>query len=206
MIQVDAILKTVRFKQADNNEVKFSDYDILQSINEALRFINQSYSLKNSDFLEKVVEYTLDERNKEINAYNLQNPKSPKELYTYEDGFPLPDDYLSLVSITTKKTHYPLHPCNALKIPNHREYKIVANTLYTKEDVLFMYRFSLSAPGKDGTIDLPEIFYDIIVKLTGLILNNAETDVMREAVDSLVNELVPARRYTNRIVHPIWKV
>ena len=66
MINVKDIIQSVRFKQKDNNEVKFSDYDIIQSLNEAVRYINRTFALKNSDFLEKEVEYRLDEINDQI--------------------------------------------------------------------------------------------------------------------------------------------
>ena len=70
MINVTDIMQSVRYKQKDHNEVKFSDYDIIQSLNEALRYINRSYALKNSDFLEKVKEYRLDDINAEIDKEN----------------------------------------------------------------------------------------------------------------------------------------
>ena len=42
MIPAKTVLRLVRYKQKDNNEIKFSDYDILNAMNEALRYIVQS--------------------------------------------------------------------------------------------------------------------------------------------------------------------
>lgn len=48
MITAAELKRLVRYKAGDNNEVKYSDYDVLQAINEVLRYINQYYI--NSDF------------------------------------------------------------------------------------------------------------------------------------------------------------
>jgi hypothetical protein len=70
MIQVSKILRMVRYKAKDNNEVRYSDYDIIQAVNETIRYMNQDLSLKNSDFLEKVKYYRQDEINAEIAEFN----------------------------------------------------------------------------------------------------------------------------------------
>lgn len=208
MINVTDIMQSVRYKQQDNNEVKFSDYDIIQSLNEALRYINRSFALKNSDFLEKVQEYRLDEINAEIDEENEELDDDEKKPHvTYRDGFDLPDDLLSIVSITTKELRYKLHPCNAERVPNHREFKVIAGKLYVREDVDLLYRYSIGAVKADSVIDLPDIFMDLLVKITGMILNqNPQEDIMAEANKTLAEELIPVRRYAFRRVFPIWKV
>lgn len=209
MINVTDIMQSVRYKQKDHNEVKFSDYDIIQSLNEALRYINRSYALKNSDFLEKVKEYRLDDINAEIDKENedIDDEEAKKPHIEYKDGFDLPDDLLSIVSITTKEIRYKLHPCNAERIPNHREFKVLAGKLYVREDVDLLYRYSIGAVKADSVIDLPDIFMDLLVKITGMILNqNPQEDIMAEANKTLAEELIPVRRYAFRRVFPIWKV
>lgn len=37
MIAVTELVRLIRFKQKDNNEIKFSDYDIIQALNECIR-------------------------------------------------------------------------------------------------------------------------------------------------------------------------
>lgn len=206
MITVKKIIAEVRYKQQDNNEVRFSDYDIIQCLNEAIRYINRSFSLKNADFLETIKKYRLDEINEEIKKYN-ETADTPKELMTYEDGFDMPDDLLAIVSIVGVPYRRPLHPCPPQKIPDCYEYKVVAGKLYVKSDVDLLYRHSVGSVKMDDSIDFPEKFLDLFVKLTGMILNNnAEGDVMAEANKTLSAELIPSARYSYRIVRPIWKV
>lgn len=209
MIQVTDVIQSVRYKQNDNNEVRFSDYDIIQCLNEALRYINRSFALKNSDFLEKVYEYRLDEINAEIDKENedIEDEEDKKPYMEYKDGFDLPDDLLSIVSVTTKDIQYKLHPCNADRTPNHREFKVVAGKMYVCEDVDLLYRYAIGAVKAESTIELPDIFIDLLVKLTGMILNqNPQEDIMAEANKTLAEELIPVRRYAFRRVFPIWKV
>lgn len=206
MITVDALIKGIRYKQKDNNEVLFSDYDIIQSLNEALRYVNQSFALKNSDFLEKIVEYKRADFEKEIEEWNAGNPDDPKPPFSWRDGVDLPPDLLDIVSIKRAVDGYPLHPCPANKRVSHKEFKVVGEKLYVKEDTVLLYRHSIEAKTAQDSIELPVFFFDHLVKLTGLILNNADTDTMRAAVDDLVGQLVPVRRYANTQIRPVWKV
>lgn len=209
MIAVKDIMAEVRYKEHDNNEVRFSDYDIIKCLNEALRYINRSFSLKNTDFLEKVEEYRLADINAEITAENeeLEEGEEAKPLMRYRDGFTLPSDLLSIVSVVAARSRYPLHPCNAGKTPNHMEYKVINGKIYTREDIDLLYRYSLEAVTAEDTVDFPPAFLDILAKLTGMILNNnPQEDVMAEANKSLAEALIPARRFANRRVYPVWKV
>ena len=45
------------------------------------------------------------------------------------------------------------------------------------------------------TIDLPDIFFEPIVKLVRLVLNNGDADAMTQAVNLAVDEAIPKRRY-----------
>lgn len=208
MIKVKELIQSVRYKQKDNNEVKFSDYDIIQCLNEGVRYINRSFALKNSDFLEKIHEYRLEEINAEIDEQNKELTEDNKLPHkTYRDGFDLPDDLLSIVGIVTVRTGYPLHPCNAQKRPSHHEFKVINGKLYVKEDVDLLYRYSIKAVKAEDELELPPIFTDLLVKLTGMILNqNPQEDIMAEANKTLAEELIPVRRYANRRAYPIWRV
>lgn len=209
MIDVKDLVHSVRYKQKDHNEVKFSDYDIIQSLNEAIRYINRSFALKNSDFLEKEKFYHLAEMNEEIDKENegIEDEDEKKPHLEYKDGFDLPDDLLSIVSVVTTAMRYPLHPCNAQKRPSWHEFKVINGKLYVHEDVDLMYRYSIGAVTMQDIIELPDIFTDLLVKLTGMILNqNPQEDIMAEANKSLAEELIPVRRYANRRVFPIWRV
>lgn len=209
MIDVKNLVHSVRYKQKDHNEVRFSDYDIIQCLNEAIRYINRSFALKNSDFLEKEKFYHLKEMNEEIDKENesIEDEEDKKPHLDYKDGFDLPDDLLSIVSVVTTAMRYPLHPCNAQKRPAWHEFKVINGKIYVHEDIDLMYRYSIGAVTMEDTIELPDIFTDLLVKLTGMILNqNPQEDIMAEANKSLAEELIPVRRYANRRVFPVWRV
>ena len=200
---VDEIIRGVRFKQKDNNEVNFSDYDILGSLNEALRYINQTNAMRNSDFLEKMKFYRLREINEEIDKENEESEEKKPHL-TYRDGFELPEDFLTVVSIRDTFGH-PLSPCPADLPPRHHQYKVVGNKLYVHGDADMMYRYVLGEVRMGDTIDLPRIFYDPIVKVTGMVLNNSpDTDVMMNEINTIVTNLIPARRYSHLDMPMPW--
>lgn len=206
MITVDEIIRGVRFKQKDNNEVNFSDYDILTSLNEALRYINQSYAMRNSDFLEKLKPYKIRDINKEIDEWNEEHPEEQKPHLRFEDGFDLPDDFLTIVNIRDTFGH-PLSPCPADVPPRVHQYKIVGSKLYLHVDAVMLYRYVISDVKMDGEIELPRIFYDPIIKVTGMVLNNSpDTDVMMQEINTIVENLIPARRYANLDVPLPWKL
>ena len=53
-------------------------------------------------------------------------------------------------------------------------------------------------PVRDGdTIPLPDTYIDAIVKLTRMVLNNAEADVMTQAVMTETDAIVPRRKWNN---------
>lgn len=78
-IAAKEVLRMVRYKQYDNNEIKFSDYDVQNALNEALRYIVQSQSLQNSDFLDTVKYYSEEEINKGIAAANEDLPENEQQ-------------------------------------------------------------------------------------------------------------------------------
>lgn len=203
MIAVKNLLRLIRHKQKDNNEIKFSDYDILQALNECLRYVNQRFSLKNADFLEKIQPFVEDDINAEIARYNAglaegEMPKPPVDFAV--GGVELPEDFLVLVSIARMSDGYPLKVEEAIRSVKHDTYKIVGSRLYCgSKAVNMLYRFAVPAvKSLDGFVQLPDMFVDGLVKCTGMILNNtADTDVMAKAVDANIVSLVNARRYSN---------
>lgn len=202
MIEAKKLLRMVRQKQQDNNEVKFSDYDILAALNECLRYVNQSFALKNSDFLEKVEAYRQDEINARIAEETASLPKgeAPQEPVDFAvGGVALPEDYLSLVSVVRASDGYYLSPVAAVDKVRSGAYKVFGGRLYAAEDFDLLYRAQIAAV-KDlehGVVALPPYFLDGLVKVTGLILNNAETDVLAAEISEIVDKLAPSRRYSH---------
>lgn len=206
MMTVDELVRGIRYKQKDNNEVLYSDYDVLNGLNEAIRYINQSYAMKNSDFLEKLVSYRIKDMNRDIEAWNEEHPDEPKEQVDYAKGIDLPDDFLSLVSLRNTHGHV-LKPCAADQPARYWYYKILGNKLYLPCDADMVYRYVLEAVDMDGTVDLPRIFFDPIVKVTGMILaNQPDTDVMMQEVNTIVEALIPSRRYVNLDPPMPWRI
>lgn len=203
---VDEILRGIRYKQKDNNEVLYSDYDVLNAINEAIRYINQSYAMKNSDFLEKIQPYHIADMNRDVADWNKEHPDDPKDPVDFSKGVDLPDDFLTVVSIRDTLGHV-LKPCPADLTPRWHQYKIVGNKLYLSRDANLLYRYVLGEVTIDDTIDLPRIFYDPLVKVAGMILaNQPDTDVMMQEINTIVDALIPARRYAHLDPPMPWRI
>lgn len=197
------IARQVRYKLNDNDEVKYSDYDLLNAINETIRYLNQSYALVNSDFLEKIKKYRMDEMNKEVDEYNqTKGDNEPeKEYYDFKHtGVELPDDFVSMVSVDRAKDHYPLSPIMADEHLHYGTYKVFAGRIYTRHDFNLLYHAKIAEISNIQTdsIDLPDIFFDCIVKMVGMILEqNPNDDIMANEVNRVVSSLVPRRKYSN---------
>ena len=178
MISYEEVRRLIRFKEKDNNEIRFSDYEIKMAVNECIRYLNNNLALLNSDFLEKAKDFT--------------------DVDTAE-GIDLPEDYIALISVMRMCDGYVMAPVQAIKKPNDNEYKVVGNKFYSGTPAFTMLYKAAIIEVKDNTddIELPFVFKDVIVKLSCMILNNAETDIMMKAVDDAVRAIIPRRRYTN---------
>ena len=200
MIDAKEIKGLVRYKEKDNNEIKWSDYDIKNALNEALRYINQSRGLQNSDFLEKEYIVDIHEINKAIEEENAANEEQKPPIDFAKDGVELPADYLVLVGIIRMNDGHELKPSEAVRIPDARQYKILGNKIYSgAESVKMVYRYFIPSINDNETdkIELPLFLKDCIVKMTCLILNQAETDTLLQSVNSIVSAVIPERRYKN---------
>ena len=198
MISFEEVKRLIRFKEKDNNEIRFSDYEIKMAVNEVIRYLTNSYSLQNSDFLEKAVDYMESEINED----------AEEKISFSTDGVDLPEDFISLVSIMSLRDGYVMSPTLSVKVPLDGQYKIVGSRLYSGEpSIKLLYKAAIAEVGKNqDAIELPFVFKDILVKLSCMVLNNAETDVLMQAVDSAVNAIVPRRRYRNAHIKMPFKV
>lgn len=202
MITYQEIRRLIRFKEKDNNEIRFSDYDIKYAVNECIRYLNNSYAMQNSDFLEKIVEYSEADMNAEIAETNKDlPPEEQKPFVSFKhDGIDLPDDFISLVSLMATKDGVMLKPTESIRTPLLWEYKIVGNKLYTGAlGFKMVYKAAIKEiVDESDVIELPFTFKDVIAKISSMILNNnAQTDVMSQAVNEMVQQIVPRRRYSN---------
>ena len=198
MMKAKDIINLVRYQLKDNNAVQYSDYDVMQALNSCLRYMNQYYI--NSDFLEQVVYYREDEIIAQIDKANQSADTPVAHVSMKLTGVDLPDDFLSLVRVVRECDGVDMHPCQAIKTPWPREYKILQNKIYAGvKDIAVMYNIELKAVSSiDDSINLPSVFRDALAKLTCTILaNNPDTDTMQSAFEDVLRSIVPLRRYSN---------
>jgi hypothetical protein len=198
MITAKELINLIRYKLKDNNAVQYSDYDVMQGVNECLRYVNQYY--QGTDFLEKVMTFDEDELNKAIDADNATNDTHNPHIDMQTTGVDLPDDFIGLVRIVRRRDGRDLTPCQPIKPPLCTKYKILRNKLYTGvKSVDMLYTATITGIASvDDMIELPVTFKDALCKLTCTILsNNPDTDTMSSAVQDVLATIVPIRRYTN---------
>ena len=208
-IKVKDLIYKVRYKVKDFDEITYSDYDVIEAVNECIRYLNQDDALKNSDFLEKIKHYVQEDMNAEIIEYNETHPdEEPKELYDFaETGVEMPDDMITMVDVMRLKDGYHLHPIPAVeKINPHfrGQYKVINGRIYANTDFDLLYRAEIAQvkfgdlTDADAIIELPSVFSDLLVKISVMILTNtADNDVMAREVSRLTDNLIPNRRYNN---------
>lgn len=202
------ILRAVRQKEQDNDEVKYSDYDITCAMNEVLRYVNVDLSNKGSDYLHKMARYNQDEINAAIvadNEANVDTPEyEPKELVDFAvTGVKVPDSFISIMYIQ-RTDGYRLHPVSTLlelqSGYGEDKYLMAGGRIYVKHKEFILGYMGGAAPVKNiekDEVQLPDIFFDTLVKLIRIVLNNNDVDTMTQAVTGAVDEVIPRRRYSN---------
>lgn len=217
-IKIKRLIYRIRYKAKDMDEVLYSDYDILEAVNECIRYLNQDKAMKNSDFLEKIQHYIQDEMNAEITKWNEEHPEEePKPLYNFaETGVELPEDLISLVDIIRTRDCYHMSPIPAVEQINpyqSGQYKVVNGRIYANTDFDMLYRAEIpplkfsDLSDEEAVIELPETFSELMAKVTVMILTqNPETDVLMREVSRVTDNLIPGRRYNNIKVRMPFKV
>lgn len=184
MIEVQDLIRKIRYKANDLNEVKYSDYDILQAINEVIDCINLNKSLQNSDFLEKAETFNQDDYEEDF----------------ADKGLVLPYDFITLVGVVRTSDNYQMHPVGTGDelIDACGTYKIIGGRIYTKEkEIKLIYRARIeAAEATNDDVFLPEIFTNVVVN-TSLIALNTGTSTLQQSVDQAVESIVPRRRYAH---------
>lgn len=193
MVKVLDVYRQIRYKENDLNGTKFSDYDLLMCLKECLRQINQVIALSNSDFFVKSISINKD------NSVNL-----------LQEGVELPNDYIALIDVvdSEQESLYPESTAH-LKRDGIPAYCIINNRIYcNKHEITLIYKSEINIicnkigvdeNGNELTeqiIDAPIILFDSICKITSLILNNAETDIIMQNAISSCKALIPARKYS----------
>lgn len=176
MLDATRIKQMVRWKEKDTDEVRFSDYEIWDALNEVLRYIANRLANMQSDVTEREKVYD--------------------DVAVFADGAPLPDDFLSIKGLYRLADGYRLHAASDDHV-TAGTFRLFGGKLYAAEPFRLQYYGTLGA-AKDGwLISLPESFTDALVKLACMVLNNTDVDVMTQAVMSEVEALAPRRKYNN---------
>ena len=208
-INVKRLVYRIRFKVKDMDEVTYSDYDVMEAVNECIRYLNQDKALKNSDFLEKVRHYVQEEMNAEVTAWNEAHPdEEPKPLYDFQQtGAELPEDLITMVDIIRLKDGYHMSPIPAVEQINPHtsgQFKVVNGRIYANTDFDLLYRAEIAQitladmSDSEAIIELPEVFSDLLAKVAVMILTNtADNDVMAKEVSRVTDNLITGRRYNN---------
>ena len=176
MLDATRIKEMVRWKEKDMDEVRFSDYEIWDALNEVLRYVANRLANMQSDVTEREKVYD--------------------DAAVFADGVPLPDDFLSVKGLYRLSDDYRLHAVSDEHL-TAGTFRLSGGKLYAGEPFRLQYYGTLGA-AKDGwLISLPESFTDAIVKLTRMVLNNTDVDAMTQAVVTEVDAIVPRRKYNN---------
>lgn len=175
MIPVSKIFEQIRIDEMDMDAVKYSDWDLENALNKALRLICNQLSQMNTDFCEKEIDLTEED---------------------LREGYELPKDFLSVWYIVAPNG-YKLHPSlRTIKTMQENEYLITQGKLYTKlTEVTLRYKVMLPEVHAGEAIDMPFGFFDMVEAVTRLILNNEPKDKLLEQITMLAKAMVPSRRY-----------
>lgn len=178
-IEVSKLIRKIRLKAMDFDEIKYSDYQIINAINDVIEYLNASYALRNSDFLEKAKEY------------HLTSEQMQK-------GVTLPYDFMTLVGLNDLQCGRPLAVVPSTETPKFDEYKIVGSKIYSGvPDFTITYRKKIEEiETEKDEIDLPAVFEQLIRNFAFSVLTDGE-DGMLQAIEQAVEAIVPARRYTH---------
>lgn len=196
MIAVKNIFKQIRIDLKDINEVQYSDWDLENAMNKAVRLMANHYSMHNTDFLTKSI-LICDTPTKLHFA-----PPISEQIAEKLHGDSLPEDFISIVKVI-RPDGYELHPSTGHL--DERKYLVYRGCIFTLGPVLLFYSYTLPNYSKDDTVDLPVPFFDFIVEATKIVL--AENfSALTEFIKDNAEKMIPSRRLTNARVRLPWRV
>lgn len=155
----------------DVDAAHYSDYDILQSLNEVAAYLYNTLAEQTSSLLDKRVELQKVEGN--------------------DDGFALPEDFLQIVSAYNGAARVMEPQTKDGELTEH-SYRIVGAKLYSKSKaVTLVYKpffVDLTASDFEKDMDLPPFFKTLIKKAVILILQGSgqqDTAVLQLIADGV---------------------
>lgn len=196
MISVANIIRQVRVDVKDINEVKYSDWDLENSLNKALRLTANHFAMRNSDFMERSI-VMLDEPLKLRFA-----PKIAEGIADELHGDSLPKDFISVVKVI-RPDGYELHPATGHL--NSHNYMIYRDCIFAFGPIILIYRCTFPNLSKSDTIDLPISFFDFLVEATKIALTDT-TEILTQYIADNAMKLIPSRRYSNTRIRLPWRI
>lgn len=155
----------------DMDAAHYSDYDILQALNETAAYIYSILAEQTSSLLDKRVE--------------LQRAGT-------DDGYLLPDDFLQLVNAYDADGRVMRARAKGQDLTEHT-YRIVGSKLYTKSKAVTMeykpFFVELTMDDLEQEMDLPPFFKTLIKKAVVLLLqagSQQDTDVLQLISDGVL--------------------
>lgn len=155
----------------DMNAAHYSDYDILQALNETAAYIYNILAEQTSSLLDKRVE--------------LQRAGT-------DDGYLLPDDFLQLVNAYDAAGRVMRARAKGQEFTEHT-YRIVGSKLYTKSKAVTMdykpFFVELTMDDLEQEMDLPPFFKNLVKKAVVLLLqagSQQDTDVLQLISDGVL--------------------
>ena len=154
----------------DMDAARYSDYDILQALNETAAYIYSILAEQTSSLLDKRAE--------------LQRAGT-------DDGYLLPDDFLQLVNAYDADERAMRARAKGQELTEHT-YRIVGSKLYTKSKAVTMdykpFFVEITMDGLEKDMDLPPFFKTLIKKAVILILQGSgqqDTAVLQLIADGV---------------------
>jgi hypothetical protein len=173
------VLNSLRFDIGDQGRTQYSQYQLLDKLNTALRMVNAQLCNMSSSLV--------------TNSEDL----------TMTDGSaPLPDDFQSPLKV--QGTNYELLPTTGPIDDFH--YRILGDSLYSNQDVTLEYTCSFPSLTLDGGVDiitdllpLPDNFFDLLKQIIKDLLAGSLQDTITTYVQQAVFNLAANRERTKLV-------
>lgn len=196
MIAISNVIRQVRVDLKDINEVQYSDWDMENAINKALRLMANHFSMLNSDFMTRSVAM-LD--------FPLRLHFAPpvgKNIAKELRGDVLPADFVSIIKVL-RPDGYELHPSTGHI--DHRKYLIYRGCIFALGEIVLYYRCAIPNVSKSDSVELPISFFDFLVEATKVALNGTSSELTQFITDNAM-KMIPSRRYANARARLPWRI
>ena len=103
------------------------------------------------------------------------------------EGIDLPTDFQILLGVT-RHDGYKMRPCDVSAIPQRGEYKVMGEKIYSGYGYFVLTYQRTILPVKNleqDNIEMPRYCLDLIVKITNMILNQTQNDIMLQEIENI---------------------